>query len=74
MAVAGGAGDYRRDCGVHHTLGILDDDPEDVFDTIGFIPFIGFVIWVVATSIGMLMTKSEPLPRRPDAAVVDSPA
>ncbi len=55
-------------------LGILDDDPEDVFDTVGFIPFIGLVVWIVATSVGMLMTKSEPIPRRPDAAVVESPA
>jgi len=55
-------------------LGILDDDPEDVFDTIGFIPFIGSAVWLVATSVGMLMMKSEPIPRRPDSAVVDSPA
>ena len=44
-------------------LGILDEDPEDIFDTIGFIPFIGFAIWLLLTSIGMLMIKTEPLPR-----------
>jgi hypothetical protein len=43
-------------------LGILDDDPEDVFDMIGLIPFIGLAVWVVATSVGMIMKKEEPLP------------
>ena len=41
-------------------LGILDADPEDIFDVVGFIPFIGFAIWLLATSIGMLMKKEEP--------------
>lgn len=44
-------------------LGILDDDPEDIFDTIGFIPFIGLAIWVVATGVGMFMKTEEPMPR-----------
>jgi hypothetical protein len=43
-------------------LGILDDDPEDIFDVIGFIPFIGIAVWVVATSIGLVMMKAEPQP------------
>jgi hypothetical protein len=41
-------------------LGILDEDPEDVFDAIGLIPFIGFAIWLLITSIGMLMKTEEP--------------
>ena len=41
-------------------LGILDADPEDIFDVIGFIPFIGFAVWLLATSIGMIMKKDEP--------------
>lgn len=36
-------------------LGVLDDDPEDVFDTIGFVGFIGAAIWVLLISIGMIM-------------------
>jgi hypothetical protein len=43
-------------------LGILDDDPEDISDTIGFVTFIGLPIWVVATGIGMLMKSEEPMP------------
>jgi hypothetical protein len=43
-------------------LGILDEDPEDVFDTIGLIPFIGIVIWVLAAAVGMIMKKEEPAP------------
>jgi hypothetical protein len=42
-------------------LGILDQDSEDVFDTIGFIPFIGLVVWLLATSIGMLMKDTDPV-------------
>ena len=41
-------------------LGFLDADSEDVFDIVGFIPFIGFALWMLATSIGMLMRKEEP--------------
>jgi hypothetical protein len=44
-------------------LGLLDDDPEDVFDVIGFIPFIGFMLWLLLTCIGMLMIKTEPVAR-----------
>jgi hypothetical protein len=44
-------------------LGILDEDPEDIFDTLGIIPFLGLAIWLLLTSIGMLMIKAEPMPR-----------
>jgi hypothetical protein len=42
-------------------LGILDEDPEDVFDSIGFIAFIGLAVWVVAASVGMLMKDTDPV-------------
>jgi hypothetical protein len=42
-------------------LGILDDDPEDIFDLIGFIAYIGFAVWLLLTSIAMVMKKDTPL-------------
>ena len=49
-------------------LGILNDDPEDVFDIIGFIfVFLGFAIWGLILSIGMIMMKEEPAPAEASA-------
>jgi len=43
-------------------LGLLDDDPEDIFDLIGIIPFVGLALWILITSIGLVMMKTEPQP------------
>jgi hypothetical protein len=41
-------------------LGILDADPEDPFDFVGFIAFLGFAVWLVLTSIAMILRKEAP--------------
>jgi hypothetical protein len=42
-------------------LSILDDDPEGPLAFVGFIAFLGLAIWVLATSIGMILRKVEPV-------------
>lgn len=42
-------------------LGILNDNPDDVFDTLGMIVLIGFAIWTLVLSIAMVMRQEEPV-------------
>jgi hypothetical protein len=51
-------------------LGILDDDPEDFFDILGFIAFAGLAIWLLATSIALAATREEPVAVERPARVV----
>ena len=47
--------------GLMSPLGILDDNSEDVFDMLGFVAFMGLAIWILASSIALLVTREEPV-------------
>ena len=48
-------------------LWLIDGDMDGPLGILGFIAFLGLAVWILATSIGMIMRKVEPVPTGPAA-------
>jgi hypothetical protein len=48
-------------------LWLLDGDPEGVLAILGIVAFLGLALWVLATSISMVLRRVEPAPATPTA-------
>jgi hypothetical protein len=51
-------------------LGVLNHNPEDVFDVLGSISYVGGALWILLTGIAMFMKKEEPVARAARSSVL----